>query len=318
VSRAANGRQCRCIPHGYPIEGSHPTSADEQWVNEDGRNTANRSAPNPVDRPPRGPTSPSDHLPDQHPGPAAAGGPGADVVLFHEPMECDLTLVKRSWHRRPFRRYRSAMPRLRQWIRCSAAPRPRRPSILLIALVTTLTCVIGLSGPGLAPANAAGSDNPRSIAASGPAAPYVQADSPEEALKLLDATNDDAPDTASPMATTPKYGPCVLYPTRIHLRTSSNRETIGFKPETKCTVSVTSIRHDSDLRYKYLAWWRKSGTWSGSNRGERSYTQKNMEHRCSGTRSTTWSGTTLGTVVFQGKTYYSRVYPPTTSLPCKP
>lgn len=120
------------------------------------------------------------------------------------------------------------------------------------------------------------------------------------------------------MALSVRYGPCTLYPSNVYLRKSSGYAAVGFKPATKCTVPVTSIHHDSDIRYKWYLWWRKAGaTHSGGNRGAASYTQRNVEYYCTGTTKTTFSGTTLGTIVYGGRTYYARVYMPVASLNCR-
>lgn len=142
------------------------------------------------------------------------------------------------------------------------------------------------------------------------------ADSPAEAEQVLDAleTGDSSMGVS---AASVQYGPCVLYPSVIYLRKSTDYTAVGFKPYTTCSVPVTSIHHDSDLRYKWYLWWRKAGTWSGGNRYVASYTQKNIAYTCKGTNSTTWGGTTLGTIVYGGKTYYARVYPPQNKLACK-
>ncbi|WP_158013357.1 hypothetical protein, partial [Carbonactinospora thermoautotrophica] len=148
------------------------------------------------------------------------------------------------------------------------------------------------------------------------ASPYVLADSPAEAGAIL-AELEDADPPTSMTAASVQYGPCVLYPTTVYLRTSSNKKAVGFKPYTKCSVPVTSIHHESDLRYKWYLWWRKAGTWKGGNWNASSYTQRNIEYFCKGSSSTTWAGTTLGTIVYRGRTYYARVYPTQKKLACK-
>lgn len=144
------------------------------------------------------------------------------------------------------------------------------------------------------------------------ASPYVQASSPAQAIEILDALR--SPQTASPAAkqaaAVAQYGPCTLNPSVLHLRTSGGRNTLGTKPTTDCSVPVTSIRHNTELRYKWLLvfWWLAASYPGPGNQGERRYEQKNVEWQCNGTDSTTWAGTTLGTIVYGGQTYYARVY----------
>lgn len=145
--------------------------------------------------------------------------------------------------------------------------------------------------------------------------PYVKASSPEQAADILDAL--ESPQTASPAvkaaAASVQYGPCTLYPTLIYLRTSGG---LGAKPYTDCTVPVSSIRHNTDLRYQWLSWWRLAASYAGGNSGEKRYEQRNVQWQCHGTDSTTWAGTTLGTIVYDGETYYARVYQTPTTKDC--
>lgn len=163
---------------------------------------------------------------------------------------------------------------------------------------------------------AASSAQQGSTITTAPQSQYVQADSPAEANKILNRL--EAPGSAKAMATLGvRFGPCVLYPTKVYLRTSGNKKVVGSKPYTKCSVRVSSIRHSTDLRHKKLLWWKKAGTDKGGNTWEKTYTQKNVGYGCKGKSSTTWAGTTLGTIRYNGRTYYARVYQAARKLPCK-
>lgn len=109
------------------------------------------------------------------------------------------------------------------------------------------------------------------------------------------------------------YGPCTLNPTRIYMRTSGG---LGAKPYTDCTVPVSSIRHKTDLRYQWLLWWWLADSYSGGNSGVQRHEQRNVQWQCDGDDSTTWAGTTVGTIVFGGETFYARVYQSSTDQPC--
>lgn len=94
------------------------------------------------------------------------------------------------------------------------------------------------------------------------------------------------------------------------MRTSSGGKTLGYKPKTTCDVPVTSIRHDTDLRYRWFFWWWLADSYPGpGNKGQSSYEQKNVDWFCNGTDETSWAGTTVGTIVYGGETFYARVYP---------
>ncbi len=146
--------------------------------------------------------------------------------------------------------------------------------------------------------------------------PYVQADSPEQAVEILNAL--ESPQTASPSAlaaaSSVNFGPCTLDPHFIYQRTSGG---IGAKPATSCEVPVTSIRQDTDLKYHWGLWWWTAKSYPGpGNKGQKSYVQRNVQWQCQGTDSTTWAGTTVGTIVYGGETFYARVYQPQTEKEC--
>lgn len=86
---------------------------------------------------------------------------------------------------------------------------------------------------------------------------------------------------------------------------------------TTSSFIVESIGHDTDWRYKSAIWWLKAGsTTSSSNRQERTLYQQNVAFPCKNKNSTVGAGTTAGTIVHQGKTYYARLHPPTITLNC--
>jgi len=144
----------------------------------------------------------------------------------------------------------------------------------------------------------------------------VRADSPEHAVEILDALTN--PETASlsvkAAAAGFKFGPCTLEPSVIYMRTSGG---LGAKPYTRCEVPVTSIRQDTDLRYKWGLWWRLARSYPGpGNQGQARYEQRNVQWICQGADSTTWAGTTVGTIVYGGETFYARVYQAASEQPC--
>lgn len=112
-----------------------------------------------------------------------------------------------------------------------------------------------------------------------------------------------------------KYGPCTLYPSVLHPR-HSKPGYIGPKPYTKCEVHVASIHQVTELDYEWFAWWKQAVEKSGGNTGQKVYRSKSVEFKCRSTESTVWAGTTAGTVVFKGHTYYVRVWQKQVRLPC--
>lgn len=154
---------------------------------------------------------------------------------------------------------------------------------------------------------------------------YVQADSPEEAERLLDqleaAQEGDSSDGGSEEASQPtlragskiKYGPCTLKSDGVYFRQSSGYQFVGFKSYTKCTKTVTSIQHTNTLRQKNLINWKLvQPTKGNSNRnyGAAALSSKSINYSCPGKSKHWWSGSTLGTMVYNHETYYARSYAP--------
>ncbi|MFV2145533.1 MULTISPECIES: hypothetical protein [Isoptericola] len=147
------------------------------------------------------------------------------------------------------------------------------------------------------------------------ATPYILAASPEEAIALLDELESQQADEITTRAVS--FGPCTLHPSTIHWRTSSGNKSIGQKPYTRCTVPVSRIHHTTELRYQHYLTWKVAKKKTGGNYNQKNYTQKNVEHFCTGTTGTNFRGTTLGKIVYKGKSYYSRVYTSPARFGCR-
>lgn len=155
---------------------------------------------------------------------------------------------------------------------------------------------------------------------------YVQADSPQEAQKIFDQQNSDKSDGGGEKgqvrAAKKVYGPCNLEVQGVHMRKSGSWRTVGFKAYTRCTVKVTSIRHDNRLREKSGLYWNKVVPTSGSSniaKKSKLLESKGIEFLCpSQKKNHWWSGNTRGTVIYKGKTYYAIQNAPVSAkaLPC--
>lgn len=158
----------------------------------------------------------------------------------------------------------------------------------------------------LTPSVAEASTDPASVEQSGESGVYTRVEKPE---------GDSSAPAAQPYAATPDYGPCVLEPTEVHVRTKTpggDAKIIGFKPVTRCSHPVDSIKHESKLKYQYWMVWRdaplKSGVPTRSyNRGQSKLEQKNIEFHCNGLVDTNFIGSTTGTIVDGDKTYTATV-----------
>ncbi len=162
-------------------------------------------------------------------------------------------------------------------------------------------------------------------------ASYVEAESPQDAAAKLDRL-DELRAARINVATMAKvsYGPCKIVAEGFHARKSGGYQRGGFKSTTYCTKRVSTIRHSSQARHKRLLWWIKGGPEiSESPKTVKSgyykktayasvFTQKNHSISCKSTKGTTWSGRTLGTIVYNGKTYYADAYAPIQkNVPCR-
>lgn len=154
---------------------------------------------------------------------------------------------------------------------------------------------------------------------------YVRGDSPEEADRLRERLHALSTLTASArsgesVSIARSYGPCILHPGIVYLRKEYAYKDVGMKPFTKCDKRVaapTLIQHRTDLRYHWYNWWLQAGdTYVNSGRHEHNYLSKTIHYACDGTERTVWSGTTLGKVLWQGHTYYARVYQRARELKC--
>ncbi|MFJ2350774.1 hypothetical protein [Glutamicibacter sp. NPDC087673] len=152
---------------------------------------------------------------------------------------------------------------------------------------------------------------------------YIEAASPAEAVAKMNMM-DELRQAGFNVGTMAKvnYGPCKIVAEGFHTRKSGKYETGGFKSTTYCTKKVTAIHHSSQARFKRLAWWVKGGRAIGQpaqkmKAGKHNGTyyptvfqQTNHALTCKSAKTTTWSGRTLGTIVYNGKTYYADAYAP--------
>lgn len=146
---------------------------------------------------------------------------------------------------------------------------------------------------------------------------YIRASSRAEALALF-AVKPEALIEAPGNMSAARYGPCRLIPHAVHTRRSGNWGIVGAKPETECgNVRVSVIRHETTLRYSWYIWWLQAGnvhveTATKSTR----FQSLGNAYKCRGREMTTWTGTTLGTIVFHGRKYYALVYHGLRDLAC--
>lgn len=160
---------------------------------------------------------------------------------------------------------------------------------------------------------------------------YIEAESPSDAIRKINMVNElrKAGIHVGTMAKV-NYGPCKIVAAGFHARESGNYETGGFKSTTYCTQKVSSIKHSSQARFKRLAWWVKGGPEISESTTKIKpgkykkisyptlFTQKNHQFSCKSSKRTTWSGRTLGTIVYKGKTYYADAYAPVQKdVPCR-
>ncbi|WP_328811794.1 LGFP repeat-containing protein [Rhodococcus sp. NBC_00294] len=160
----------------------------------------------------------------------------------------------------------------------------------------------------------------------GPEGAFYSFDSREAAIAWFDSQEALAGDPQARQSATAsrippgsvQYGPCILIPQFLHWRTDSGPGAIvGYKPVTRCDEPMTSIKHETDLRYEYFGYWRIADSYSSNNYGVKNLQQKNVEFHCTGDTGTWFGGRTLGTINVGGKEYYAAVYPPRKKFDCE-
>lgn len=155
-----------------------------------------------------------------------------------------------------------------------------------------------------------------------PGVRYVRADTRAEAVAMLQPNlglvQPGAVIEIPGDLSAAKYGPCWLYPHKVHTRKSGNWGTVGAKPETDCKEPVSVIRHETTVRYAWYLWWLQAGrTHVETDTNSTWFQSLELEYKCRGKGMTTRTGTTLGTIVFHGHRYYARVYHGVRDLDCE-
>lgn len=150
---------------------------------------------------------------------------------------------------------------------------------------------------------------------------YARANSRQEALALLSQVESEKrPGAVIEIPSNrsfAKYGPCTLKPHAVHTRKSGQWGIAGAKPETECTETVSLIRHETTLRYEWYIWWLQAGkTHIETATQTHQFQSLEFEYRCREKEMTTWTGTTLGIIVYRGSKYYARVFHGVRRLAC--
>ncbi|PZR54103.1 hypothetical protein DNL40_03965 [Xylanimonas oleitrophica] len=146
---------------------------------------------------------------------------------------------------------------------------------------------------------------------------YIEADSPEEAVRVYEQSRRGG---AAVQATYEK-APCKLTTQHMHTRTSGNKKTIGHKPTTACSVRVSKITHGNSADYRWgPGLWVAAHTQVASRNNLSKWTQTDFEFTCGKipSENTSWVGWTAGTVLWNGKNYHSIISTPQAELKCKP
>ncbi|MCK7660710.1 LGFP repeat-containing protein [Corynebacterium antarcticum] len=165
--------------------------------------------------------------------------------------------------------------------------------------------------------------------------PYISFPTPlaaqryfDNEVTLAEAQEQSEENSVSARSLKKEYGPCVLNPSALHIRTDPRPDGdtgpyVAFKPQTQCgtkkaPIRVSSIHHHGRIMYKYYTKWNQAAENDVSNTNSSSLLQKKLEEKCDGTAVNTllW-GSAQGTIVYNGKTYYATVKPPQKKLDCR-
>ncbi|MBV7294307.1 hypothetical protein KRX55_11710 [Corynebacterium sp. TAE3-ERU16] len=161
-----------------------------------------------------------------------------------------------------------------------------------------------------------------------PAEPGFDDNTIDNEVTLAEAQEQSEENSVSARSLKKEYGPCVLNPSALHIRTDPRPDGdtgpyVAFKPQTQCgtkkaPIRVSSIHHHGRIMYKYYTKWNQAAENDVSNTNSSSLLQKKLEEKCDGTAVNTllW-GSVQGTIVYNGKTYHATVKPPQKKLDCR-
>ncbi|QRY61457.1 hypothetical protein JVX90_13655 [Gordonia sp. PDNC005] len=125
-----------------------------------------------------------------------------------------------------------------------------------------------------------------------------------------------------------EYGPCVLSPQNVHIRTKTRIDgdprLLGFKSLTECSYPMERIEHTSRLYYSYYTMWLNVNLLSGNptpddaTNSNRLY-QQNVIFRCNGVVGTSFKGETIGMIKIPGraKPMYAKVITNESKFDCE-
>lgn len=112
---------------------------------------------------------------------------------------------------------------------------------------------------------------------------------------------------------------CTLYPSVVHLRTSSGRRSVGAKPYTSCLAGAPSIISQTSTLYIVEfagVVYKRMTSATATSRGVRSLNQRNVEWFCVNSNSSRFQQETKGYSVQAGRTYQSAVITARVDLAC--
>lgn len=120
-----------------------------------------------------------------------------------------------------------------------------------------------------------------------------------------------------------EYGPCVLDPRKIHIRTDSGpQKAVGLKPKTTCKVgsslvTASKIDHYSRLVYEYYTQWNDAADNRAVAYNVSSMESKKLVEICDGDVSTLFWGSARGQIIYNNKNYFANTKPPKEKLDCR-
>lgn len=111
---------------------------------------------------------------------------------------------------------------------------------------------------------------------------------------------------------------CTTVTGPTYLRTSGNKEVVGFRPVTTCSAPVDSITSSGQMYYYFLGIIPipEGAPGVAANTGSAKLTNRKIGVACSGTDSTAWYGTATVTATYHGVPMAGDVSTPDATLPC--
>lgn len=111
---------------------------------------------------------------------------------------------------------------------------------------------------------------------------------------------------------------CALSVGHMHLRTSSGKTTVGYKPKITCDRVVPRVTLGNEIKkHMILGWWSTEYTSSETRTSIKTWELKSVEKSCTSPTKSKWRGTSNASMLAtNGRSYHARTTTPDQDLKC--